>query len=63
MLRSFWRAHRVAIPLVLAVLCLLLANFAGPIVGYLLIVAAFGFLMDGGLSMFPTAGGMGSYRQ
>ncbi len=62
-MRFLVRTRRVSIPLVLAAFCLLASGWVGPIVGWLLVMAAFGFVLDAVLSMVPLAGNMESHRQ
>ena len=53
-------------PVVAAFVCLIAVLFVGPILGWLLIIAAFGLLLDAGTAMFERAGSTGNlttYRQ
>ncbi len=58
-----WEHRRVLIPAVLAVVCLIVGGYVSPIVSWALVMAAFGLLLDAGLAMMPTTGGLGSHRQ
>jgi hypothetical protein len=54
------------VPLLGALGCLVAVLFVGAIAGWLLIITAFGLLIDGGTAMFERAGGTGNvttYRQ
>ena len=53
-------------PLVAGFACLVATGFVGPIVGWLLFIAAFGLILDGATAMFERAGstgGLTSHRQ
>jgi hypothetical protein len=53
-------------PLVGALLCLVAAMFVGAILAWLLIILAFGLLLDGATALFERAGSTGNlttYRQ
>jgi hypothetical protein len=53
-------------PLVAGMLCLVAVLFVGAILGWLLIITAFGLILDGATAMFERAGGTGNlttYRQ
>jgi hypothetical protein len=53
-------------PLVAGFMCLVATSFVGPIVAWLLIIAAFGLILDGATAMFERAGstgGLTSHRQ
>lgn len=43
-------------PLIAGFVCLVTASFAGPIAAWLLIVLAFGLILDGATAMFERAG-------
>ncbi len=62
-MRSLWHARRIIAPLLLAAVCLVVSGWSGPIVSWLLVMAAFGFVLDAVLSMVPLAGNMESHRQ
>jgi hypothetical protein len=62
-MRAFWRHRRVLIPAVLAVLCLIVSGYVSPILAWALVMAAFGLLLDAGLALMPTNGGLGSHQQ
>jgi len=61
--RSLLPSRRVAIPLVLAAICLMLAGSVPPIATLVLVVAAFGLVLDAGLAMMPTTGSLDSHKQ
>ena len=49
-----------------AVVCLTVANFVGPVLAWLLIIATFGFVLDAATAWFERAGrtgGLHEYRQ
>ncbi len=53
-------------PLILAFGCLLAAYYVSPVVAYVLVIAAFVLMFEGGTAWFARAGGTGglkSYRQ
>jgi hypothetical protein len=53
-------------PLLAGLLCLIAVLFVGAILGWLLIIAAFGLILDGATAMWEKAGGTGNmttYRQ
>jgi len=53
-------------PLVGGLLCLVAVLFVGAILGWLLIITAFGLILDGATAMWERAGGTGNlttYRQ
>ena len=53
-------------PLLGGLLCLITVLFVGAVLGWLLIMLAFGLLLDGATAMFEKAGGTGNlttYRQ
>jgi hypothetical protein len=51
---------RYWLPLVGALTCLIVAQLVGAIVAWLLIIAAFGLVLDAGTAAFARAGGTGS---
>ena len=53
---------RYWLPLAGACVCFLAASFVSPIVAWLLIVAAFGFVLDAGTAWLAKAGGTGGMR-
>ena len=57
---------RYWLPLVAAAVCLIAASMASTIVGFVLIIAAFGFVLDVGTKLFENTGktgGLGDHRQ
>ncbi len=58
-----WQHRRVLIPALLAVVCLAVSGFVPPIVAWALVIASFGLLLDAGLALMPTTGGLGSHQQ
>jgi hypothetical protein len=53
-------------PLLAGLLCLIAVLFVGAILGWLLIITAFGLILDGSTAMWEKAGGTGNlttYRQ
>jgi len=61
--RFLWRSRRVAVPVLLAVLCLVASGWVAPVWGWLLVMTSFACLMDAGLALMPTTGSLESYRQ
>jgi hypothetical protein len=65
-MRSVARTARYWGPLLAGFMCLIGVLFAGPVVAWLLLIAAFGLLFDGATAMWARAGSTGSltdYRQ
>jgi hypothetical protein len=57
---------RYWLPLVAAAVCLIVASMASTIVGFVLVIAAFGFVLDVGTKLFENVGktgGLGDHRQ
>ena len=57
---------RYWLPLLAALACLVAATMVPALIGFVLIVAAFGFILDGATKLFETAGktgGLGDHRQ
>jgi hypothetical protein len=57
---------RYWLPTVAAVACLVGASFASPLIGFVLLIAAFGFILDVSTKLFENAGktgGLGDHRQ
>jgi hypothetical protein len=53
-------------PLLLALICVIVAGYVSPILGYVLVVAAFFFFFEVATSLWERAGGtggMGQYKQ
>jgi hypothetical protein len=64
--RGLLESKRYWIPLAAAVVCFYAASMASPIVAWLLIVAAFGFVFDAATAWLAKAGGTGGmhdYKQ
>jgi hypothetical protein len=55
--------RRVVLPLIAAVLSLVIAEFVGPIAAWLLLIAAFGFILDAVTMMWPQGDNLTKYRQ
>ncbi len=65
-MRAFAGTARYWLPLVAGFVCLVVALFVGPIVAWLLLIGAFGLILDGATAMWERAGGTGNlttYRQ
>ncbi len=59
-------ALRYGGPLVLALICVIVAGYVSPILGYVLVIAAFFFFFEVATSLWERAtgtGGMGQYKQ
>ena len=50
-------------PLLLALICVIVAGYVSPIIGYVLVVAAFFFFFEVATSLWERAGGTGSMQQ
>lgn len=65
-MRAVTGTARYWIPLVAGFLCFVAVGFVGPLVGWLLIFAGFGLILEGATAMLARAGragGMGTHRQ
>jgi hypothetical protein len=54
---------RVVLPFVVAAVCLIVTLWTGPLVTALLVIAAFGFALDGATLLFSKGGHLSEYRQ
>jgi hypothetical protein len=57
---------RYWLPSLAAVICLIVASMASPLIGFVLVIAALGFVLDATTKWFETArkaGGLGDHRQ
>ena len=57
---------RYGLPLFAAAICLIVASMVSTIVGFVLVIAAFGFVLDAGTKLFENTaktGGLGDHRQ
>ena len=57
---------RYWLPTLAAVVCLVAATMASPVIGFVLVIAAFGFVLDASTKWFENArkaGGLGDHRQ
>jgi hypothetical protein len=57
------RAMRIAIPLVLAVLCLAATFFTGAVLTVVLMIVALCLVLDGATKWFSRSGGLSENRQ
>jgi hypothetical protein len=55
--------RRIWIPFALAALCLLLANWAGSVLTWVLILVAIGLVFDGATKWFAGTGHLEDHRQ
>jgi hypothetical protein len=65
-MRAVLATIRYWLPIVAGLLCLVATAWVGPIAGWLLIILAFGLILDGGTAMFEKAGrtgGISDHRQ
>jgi hypothetical protein len=65
-MRAVLGTARYWVPLAAGMVCLVAATFAGAVVAWLLMMAAFGLILDGATAMWEKAGGTGNlttYRQ
>jgi hypothetical protein len=62
-MRAVWSSKRVWLPFAAAVLCLTAAGWTGPLLAWVLVMAAFGFCLDGVTLMWSKAGGLSEHRQ
>jgi hypothetical protein len=54
---------RVVLPLVAAVLCLLFAQYVGPVLAWILLIATFGFILDAVTIAWPKGDNLTKYHQ
>jgi hypothetical protein len=57
---------RYALPIVAAIACLVVGSMVPPVIGFVLLIAAFGFVLDVSTKWFENAGksgGLGNHRQ
>jgi hypothetical protein len=57
---------RYWLPALAAVICLVAASMVAPVIGFVLVIAAFGFILDVSTKLFESAGktgGLGDHRQ
>jgi hypothetical protein len=57
---------RYWLPIVAAVACLVVGTMVPPLIGFVLLIAAFGFVLDVSTKLFERAGktgGLGDHRQ
>jgi hypothetical protein len=50
-------------PLLLALICVIIAGYVSPIISYVLVVAAFYFFFEVATSLWERAGGTGGMQQ
>lgn len=65
-MRAVLATARYWAPLLGSLVCLIAVLFVGPVLGWLLIITAFGLVLDGATAMWEKAGGTGNmttYRQ
>lgn len=60
---TLWATKRTWLPFAAAALCLWGVTVAGAIVGFILIVLAAGFVLDGATLLWSRGGGLTSNRQ
>jgi hypothetical protein len=58
--RAVIGSARYWVPLAAAAGCLIGASFAGPVVAWILLILAFGLLLDGATAMWERAGSTGN---
>jgi hypothetical protein len=54
---------RIRIPFLLAALCLVASNWSGPILTWILLLSAFGLVLDGATKWWSRSGGLSQNRQ
>ena len=54
---------RISLPLVAAALALLATHWTGPVLTMVLMIAAFGFVIDAATLLWSRSGGMAHHRQ
>ena len=61
--RGFIASRRYSLPMAAAVVCCIVASFMSPILQWLFVVAAFGFVLDAATAWFERAGGTGGMHE
>jgi hypothetical protein len=61
-MRAVTGTARYWLPLLAGLLCLIATLFVGPILVWLLLILAFGFILDGLTAMWERAGSTGNLR-
>ena len=61
-MRGVLETKRYWLPLAAAMIYLFVALWTGPLVGWLLLMTAFGLMLDGATAWFAKAGGTGGLR-
>jgi hypothetical protein len=61
--RAVWKSKRLWLPFAAAALCLMAASWTGPVLAWVLVMASFGFCLDGVTLMWSKGGGLSDYRQ
>lgn len=56
-------SRRVWIPFLLAAICLVATEWAGSILTWVLLLSAFGLVLDGATSWWARSGGLTQHRQ
>ncbi len=65
-MRGFIASRRYSLPLAAAAICCVVASMVSPILQWLFVVIAFGFVLDAATAWFERAGGTGGmhdYKQ
>ena len=60
---AVWATRRLWIPFVLALAFLIAAQFTGPVLTIVFMIAGFGFVLDGATLLWSRSGGMMGHRQ
>jgi hypothetical protein len=61
--RALLDTKRMWLPFVAAAICLLGSGMVGPVLAWVLIMASFGFVLDGATIMYPKGDKLTKYRQ
>ena len=62
-MRSLKATRRVWLPFAIAALCLVASTWTGPILTWVVLLAAIGFILDGATLLWSRGGGAAEHRQ
>lgn len=62
-MRTLIAHRRVILPFAAAVVCLAAVDLVGPVAAWLLLITAFGLILDGITMMWPRGDNLTKYRQ
>ena len=62
-MRGLFASHRYSMPFAAAAICCVVASLMPPILQWVFVVAAFGFVLDAATAWFERAGGTGGMHE